>query len=163
MLVKAIFAAGGPSYSYVLVDPANNQDGGVPGGNIRQAILYNPARVSLVPGTAGAGNATSATALSVDATGNLQLSLSPGRIDPLNPAWTNSRKPLAATFNFNGRRVLVIVNHFNSKGGDEPLFGRFQPPVLGSATQRVQQATVVHDFVQQALDLDANARVICPG
>jgi predicted extracellular nuclease len=163
MLVKAIFAAGGPSYSYVLVDPANNQDGGVPGGNIRQAILYNAARVSLVAGTAGAGNATSATALSVDATGNLQLSLSPGRIDPLNPAWTSSRKPLAATFNFNGRRVLVIVNHFNSKGGDEPLFGRFQPPVLGSATQRVQQATVVHDFVQQALDLDANARVICLG
>jgi predicted extracellular nuclease len=163
MLVKAIFASGGPSYSYVLVDPANNQDGGVPGGNIRQAILYNPARVSLVSGTAGAGNATSATALSVDATGNLQLSLSPGRIDPLNPAWTSSRKPLAATFNFNGRRVLAIVNHFNSKGGDEPLFGRFQPPVLGSATQRVQQATVVHDFVQQALDLDANARVICLG
>ena len=163
MLVKAIFSAGGPSYSYVLIDPANNQDGGVPGGNIRQAILFNAARVSLVPGTAGAGNATSATALSADAAGNLQLSLSPGRIDPLNPAWTNSRKPLAATFNFNGRRALVIVNHFNSKGGDEPLFGRFQPPLLGSATQRVQQATVVHDFVQRALDLDANARVICLG
>ena len=119
--------------------------------------------MSLVPGTAGAGNATSATALSLDATGNLQLSLSPGRIDPLNPAWTNSRKPLAATFDFNGRRVLVIVNHFNSKGGDEPLFGRFQPPVLDSETQRVQQATVVHDFVQQALDLDANARIITLG
>ena len=163
MLTKAIFSAGGPSYRYVLVDPANNQDGGVPGGNIRQAILYNAARVSLVTGTAGAGNATSATALSLDATGNLQLSLSPGRIYPLNPAWTSSRKPLAATFNFNGRRVLVIVNHFNSKGGDEPLFGRFQPPILGSATQRVQQATVVHDFVQQALDLDANARVITLG
>src|SRR5262249_41162877 len=62
-----------------------------------------------------------------------------------------------------GQRVLVIVNHFNSKGGDEPLFGRFQPPVLASATQRVRQATVVHDFVQQALGLDANARVVCIG
>lgn len=163
MLVKAIYAAGGPSYSYVLVDPANNQDGGAPGANIRQAILYNAARVSLVPGTAGAGNATNATALSLDATGNLRLSLSPGRIDPQNTAWANSRKPLAAAFDFNGQRVLVIVNHFNSKGGDTPLFGRFQPPVLTSATQRVQQAAVVHGFVRAALELDANARVVCLG
>ena len=27
-----------------------------------------------------------------------------------------------------GKKVFVIANHFNSKGGDEPLFGRFQPP-----------------------------------
>ena len=26
----------------------------------------------------------------------------------------------------------MIANHFNSKGGDEPLFGRFQPPVRSS-------------------------------
>jgi predicted extracellular nuclease len=163
LLVQQIVAAGGPSYSYALVNPANNQDGGVPGGNIRQALLYNPSRVALVPGAAGAGNATTATALSLDGAGKVQLSLSPGRIDPTNSAWTSSRKPLAATFQFNGRRVLVIVNHFNSKGGDAPLFGRFQPPVLGSEPQRIQQAQVVHDFVQQALTLAADASVVCLG
>jgi predicted extracellular nuclease len=162
-LLNAIQTAGGPAYSYVTVDPVNDQDGGIPGGNIRQVIFYNPARVTFVPGTLGAGDATTPTALSTDAYGHVQLSLSPGRIDPNNSAWTTSRKPLAATFDFNGRRVLVIANHFDSKGGDEPLFGRFQPPVLGSAVQRVQQAQVEHDFIAQALNLDAGARVISLG
>src|SRR5262249_32868615 len=66
-------------------------------------------------------------------------------------------------FEFNHRRVLVIVNHFNSKGGDEPLFGRFQPPILASAVQRTRQARVVRDFVLQALALDADARIVCLG
>ena len=26
----------------------------------------------------------------------------------------------------------MIANHFNSKGGDDPLFGRFQPPIRSS-------------------------------
>jgi predicted extracellular nuclease len=162
-LLQAIASAGGPSYAYTEIDPANDADGGIPGGNIRQAILYNPARVTLVPGTSGAGDATTATALSADAQGRLQLSYSPGRIEPADAAWTDSRKPLAATFDFNGQRVLVIVNHFNSKGGDEPLFGRYQPPVLGSAVQRTQQAQIEHDFVQQALALDPSARVVALG
>jgi predicted extracellular nuclease len=162
-LLNAIQTAGGPAYSYVTVDPVNDQDGGIPGGNIRQVIFYNPARVTFVPGTIGAGDATTPTSLTTDAYGHLLLSLSPGRIDPNNAAWTTSRKPLAATFDFNGRRVLVIANHFDSKGGDEPLYGRFQPPVLGSAVQRVQQAQVEHDFIAQALSLDAGARVVSLG
>jgi predicted extracellular nuclease len=162
-LVQAIIDAGGPAYSYLVVDPLDDQDGGVLGGNIRQAILYNPARVTFVPGTQGAGDATTATALTADGNGRLRLTLSPGRIDPNNSAWTTSRKPLAATFDFNGRRLLMVVNHFNSKGGDEPLFGRYQPPVLSSATQRTQQAQVEHDFIAQALALDAGARIISVG
>jgi len=162
-MLGAIQAAGGPTYSYVEIDPVNDQDGGIPGGNIRQVIFYNPARVTFVPGTIGAGDATTPTALSTDAYGHVLLTLSPGRVDPNNAAWTTSRKTLAATFDFNGRRVLVIVNHFDSKGGDEPLFGRFQPPVLGSAVQRVQQAQVEHDFIEQALNLDPQARIVSLG
>ena len=162
-LLAAIAAEGGPAYAAVQVSPANNTDGGAPGANIRQGILYNPARVTFVPGTQGAGNATTATAVSRDSAGRLQLSHSPGRIAPASTAWNNSRKPLAATFDFNGRRLLVIVNHFNSKGGDEPLFGRFQPPILDTEAQRVQQAQVEHDFIAQALALDANARIVTLG
>jgi len=162
-MLNAIQTAGGPAYSYVEIDPVDDQDGGIPGGNIRQVIFYNPARVTFVPGTSGAGDATTPTALSTDAHGHVLLSLSPGRIDPNDGAWAASRKPLAATFDFNGRRVLVIVNHFDSKGGDEPLFGRFQPPSLGSAVQRVQQAQIEHDFIAQALSLDPGARVVSLG
>ena len=58
-----------------------------------------------------------------------QLTLSPGRIDAGRRAWTASRKPLAGEFRWRGRTVFAIGNHFSSKGGDDPLFGHFQPPV----------------------------------
>lgn len=48
MLTSAISAAGGPSYLSTGIDPANDADGGQPGGNIRQVFLYNPAAVTLV-------------------------------------------------------------------------------------------------------------------
>src|SRR5439155_459555 len=79
----------------------------------------------------------------------------PGPIDPTNSAFTTSRKPLAGELTFNGRTVFVIGNHFNSKGGDDPLFGPDQPPVLTSETQRNNQATVVKGFVQSILGIDA--------
>ena len=62
----------------------------------------------------------------VQLSGPADQNYSPGRIDPLNAAWTASRKPLAAEFTFRGKTYFVIVNHFNSKGGDSPLFGRLQ-------------------------------------
>ncbi len=92
-----------------------------------------------------------------------QLSFSPGRIDPTNPAFLNSRKPLAGEFRWNGRTLFVVGNHFNSKGGDDPLFGRVQPPVRSTEVQRHQQANVVADFVEQLLDADRRARVIVLG
>ena len=54
----------------------------------------------------------------------------------------------------------MIANHFNSKGGDDPLFGRFQPPTRISEAQRHQQAHVVHDFVDQILAADPDANVV---
>ena len=85
------------------------------------------------------------------------------RVDPGNAAWANSRKPLAGEFRMRGKKVFVIVNHFNSKGGDHPLLGRFQPPVRSSEVQRHAQAQVVNDFVDDILDADENANVIVLG
>src|ERR1700722_2185596 len=39
-LVNAIVAAGGPPHSWTEIDPVNDQDGGQPGGNIRQVTMY---------------------------------------------------------------------------------------------------------------------------
>ena len=51
MLIDAIVAAGGPTYVYVEILPAEpNSTGGEPGGNIRNGYFYNPDRVSLVAG-----------------------------------------------------------------------------------------------------------------
>ena len=61
------------------------------------------------------------------------------------------------------RCLLVVRPHFNSKGGDDPLFGRFQPPVRSSEVQRHQQAAIVRNFVQNILAVNANANVIVAG
>ena len=91
------------------------------------------------------------------------LQYSPGRIDPTNTAFNSSRKRLAGEFTFHGSRLFVIGNHFNSKGGDQPLFGHFQPPTLSSETQRTQQGQIVNNFVDAILAAGANANVIVLG
>ncbi|MFC7306622.1 endonuclease/exonuclease/phosphatase family protein [Streptomyces monticola] len=156
----AIEAAGGPAYDWRSVDPQNNKDGGEPGGNIRQVFLFNPDRVSFKdrPG----GDATTATDV-VRSGGRAALTHSPGRIAPADPAWADSRKPLAGEFTFRGRTVFVIANHFGSKGGDEGLTSHHQPPNRSSETKRLQQAKAVNTFVRKIQKVQKNADVVVLG
>lgn len=135
-LIAAIAAADGPTYQHVNVDPVDNADGGAPGGNIRVGYLYDPARVSFIDAV---------------------------RLDPANPAWDASRKPLAATFAYGGEEVVVINNHLKSKGGDEPLFGRFQPPTLHTEAQRIAQVSVLVEFVATLRAGNAHVKVVVLG
>jgi hypothetical protein len=160
-LVDAIVAAGGPTYAWRQIDPVNDQDGGEPGGNIRQVIMFRTDRGIAFVDRAGGGSTTPNTV--VGSGSGTQLQFSPGRIAPGDTAWSSSRKPLAAELTYQGRKLFVIVNHFNSKGGDDPLRGRFQPPVEVSATQRHQQATLVANFVSQIGSADPSANVIVLG
>ena len=64
---------------------------------------------------------------------------------------------------FQGRKVIVVANHFNSKGGDQSADGRFQPPNRASEVQRTQQATVLNAFVKDLLAADPNANVVLAG
>ena len=160
-LVAAIAAAGGPTYEWREIDPVDDQDGGAPGGNIRQVFLFRTDRgLSFVdrPG----GDSTTANAVLGSGAGT-HLLYSPGRIDPASSAWTTSRKPLAGEFDYRGHKLFVVANHFNSKGGDDPLRGRFQPPVQVTATQRHQQAHEVADFVSSISAGDPNADVVVLG
>ena len=162
-LTDAVVAAGGPRYSWREIDPVDDQDGGEPGGNIRVVFLFNPARVSFVDrGGTSANRSVTGTSV-VKSHGAAALTLSPGRIDPTNPVWTTSRKPLAGEFTFHGSPVLVIANHFDSKGGDQSADGRFQFPAQSSAVQRAGQAQVVHDFVERTLGVDKRANVVVLG
>ncbi|MFD2683182.1 chitobiase/beta-hexosaminidase C-terminal domain-containing protein [Bacillus seohaeanensis] len=155
-LIAKISELGGPTYAYTDIAPEDKQDGGVPGGNIRVGFLYNKDRVSLAEGTKG--TATQSVGFE-----NGSLTLNPGRIDPTNPAFNDSRKPLAAQFEFNGEPIIVVANHFNSKGGDLPLFGKVQPPVLGSEEQRMEIATIVNNFVKDIKTKDPDANIVLTG
>ena len=160
-LIDAIVAAGGPTYIYRQINPVDDQDGGEPGGNIRVGFLFRTDRGLAFVDRPGA---TPTTANSVvNAGGAPQLQYSPGRIDPTNAAFNSSRKPLAGEFTIAGQTIFVIANHFNSKGGDQPLFGRFQPPTRSSEVQRQQQAQIVAGFVSNILAIDPAAKIAVVG
>lgn len=161
-LIAAINSAGGPAYQWRSIDPQNNADGGAPGGNVRSGFLFRTDRgLSFVdrPG----GDATTPVIAVDDGTGHARLSISPGRLDPANPAWTDSRKPLAGEFTWNGRRLIVIADHWNSKSGDDPLFSAKQPPRAQSEPQRIAEAQVVAGFVKSVQAIEKDALVIVAG
>jgi uncharacterized protein len=160
-LIAAIQAAGGPTYDFRSIDPVNDQDGGEPGGNIRVGFLFRADRGLAFVDRPG-GTSTASTAV-VGSGSDTRLSFSPGRVDPANPAFNASRKPLAGEFTYNGHHLFVVANHFNSKGGDDPLFGHLQPPTQVTEAQRTQQAKVVHDFVAGIETADPDAEVVVLG
>ncbi|KAI0661501.1 endonuclease/exonuclease/phosphatase [Cubamyces menziesii] len=169
-LVDAIKkASGGVVYHFVNIDPEDNKDGGAPGGNIRVAYLslclinteesWRPERVSLVPGTIG--NATIATQPVIVKNGQVELSHNPGRIDPLHPAWEETRKPLAAAWQTaTGERFYTVNVHFSSKRDSSSAQGDARPPVNGHAERRQSQANVTATFVRSLLEFAPDASVI---
>jgi predicted extracellular nuclease len=159
-LAGALNTATGRSYAWVSVTPSNNTDGGQTGGNIRQAFMYDSARVSF-SGVVGA--AADAMTASADANGQIVFNLGAGRVDPGNSAWASSRKPLVTEFTVDGQQLIVIANHFNSKGGDEPLYGPNQPPNNVSEVQRLQQAQVLGSFVAGLLAINPHANIVVTG
>jgi len=136
-LVDAIVAAGGPRYEFAdNTFIGNGTSGGQPGGNIRNAFLYNPERVELVEDSLR----------TVD-----------------DAAFAGSRLPLIADFTFQGESVTVVNNHFSSKGGSQPLFGANQPPVNGSEDERLAQAEAVRGFVEATLAADPDTNLVVLG
>jgi hypothetical protein len=163
-LVAAIVAAGGPRYAVAQIDPVDGADGGAPGGNIRNAFLYDPRRVRFVPRPGG--DAARPVAIGEDG----MLDINPGRIAPLDPAWSQGpggfsggRKPLAATFEIGGRRLVLIAAHLKSRSEDQPLFGRIQAPAEPTAVQRLAQAEAIAGFVRALTRADPLAGIAVLG
>lgn len=156
-LIAAVRVAGGPAYEFCQVSPADNMDGGQPGGNIRVAFLYNANRVSFE--RRGKASAQDNAALGEDG----RLILNPVRIVPSNNAFERSRKPLVGEFSFNGHRILLINCHLNSKRGDSSVWGTTQPPIFRSEKQRNLQAEVIEGFVDKVFTSDPHANVLALG
>lgn len=152
--------AGGPEYQFRDIPPADNQDGGELGGNIRVGFLFRTDRgLQFID----RGGNSSAGAEPVADAGDIELTQSPGRIQPNAGAFYDSRKPLVGEFSFQGHKIIVIGAHLNSKGGDTALYGLYQPPRLDSERQRIQQAAIIQRFVAQIQVLDHEALVVVAG
>ncbi len=123
-LIAAVQRAGGPQYRWLDIPPASEADGGQPGGNIRNAYLYDPQRVSFVEGS-------------------LQ------RLGEGSPAFEGSRKPLAARFRLaSGTGELEVVNvHLASKRHQNGLFAPEAPGFDSREALRVQQAELIGEHL----------------
>ncbi|KAK7048300.1 DNase I-like protein [Favolaschia claudopus] len=163
-LVQAIANASNVTYSWVDIDPVDGQDGGQPGGNIRQAYLYRPEKLHLVQTPAViAGGALNATKV-IGNIGKPLLNLNPGRVDPTNAAWNDSRKPLAAQWTTASGHDLFTVNlHLSSKGGSSTSQGDARPPVNKPVAQRTNQVQTVANFVKSILFRNPLANIVVAG
>jgi predicted extracellular nuclease len=144
-LRQAIAAAGGPQYASFDVAPANGRPGGAPGGNIRNAFLYNPHRVRLL-------SSRSLTASVLAAAGA-----------PDSLAFRDSRDPLEGVFEFRGRQLRIVGNHLSSRFGSTSVFGAVQPFVQAGEAARAAQTRALHDYAAHRLAADPEARVIVLG
>ncbi|KAI0714015.1 DNase I-like protein [Cerioporus squamosus] len=164
-LVTKVASAGNASstYSFLEIAPQDDMDGGEPGGNIRQAYLFNSTKFNLVPGSP-AGGALDATEPLLGADGKVTLTFNPGRIDPANAAWNASRKPLVAAWETpSGVRFFTINLHLTAKLDGSSTQGDARPPVNGGVDQRIAQVETIAAFVQDLLSLDPNANIIVGG
>jgi predicted extracellular nuclease len=163
-LVRAIEVAGGVSYDVRSIDPEDGADGGQPGANIRNAFLFNPRRVGF-PDRGERGEEAEAMIAGSSFTGS-----NPGLIAAHDPAFARredgrggSRKPLIGEFRFAGRSLYLVNLHLVSKGGDDPFFGRRQPPRAASTDHRLAQAEAVARFVDRLLEGNPEAQVVVLG
>lgn len=138
MIVRAIEAAGGPRYEWFDIPPENGQDGGQPGGNIRNGFLYRQDRVK------------------VDLDGV-------ERVGEGDPAFDRSRKSLAATFEMGGRRLLIVNNHLASRRGSSPWTADLEIPVVGKEAERRGQAERLFAYVEERRAADPNLDVLFIG
>jgi hypothetical protein len=118
---------GGPDYDWADIPPERGADGGQPGGNIRNAFLYNPARVELLGPTLR-------------------------RIGVHAPAFEGSRKPLMARFRvLSSGAELVIVNvHLASKRHQYCIFAPEHPCHDPREQARIRQAEIIREALTEA-------------
>ncbi len=144
-LALAIRDAGGPEYRFFDVAPADGRQGGAPGGNIRNAFLYAPDRVTLIS----------------------YESLTPARLAeagiPDTAAFRDSRDPLVGVFRRGGRRITLVNNHLSSRFGSTPAFGAVQPFVQAGEEARAAQVVALRAYAGWLLTADPSAAVVVLG
>lgn len=140
-IIDSIDCGEGFDYRPLNIDPLNHHEGGVPGGNIRVAMIYNAKRVGF--NYRPSSGPLEDTRILPDGT----LSSNPGRVFPQDIAFKGTRKSIVAQFEFKGEKVYVIGNHFNSKLGDSSAWSAIQPVTLGSEERRARLAAKINEFV----------------
>jgi predicted extracellular nuclease len=146
-IIDEIAARSAVEYAYSQIDPMNNQDGGIPGGNIRSIILYREDKGIFLD----------------ENPDNNYFSTNPRLIEEGHWRFAGTRKPLAALFEKDGVPFVVIAVHLTSRNADSPLFGNLQPIEKPEELERNEQAALVNQFASRFLGRFPDTRVIVAG
>ncbi len=139
VLADRVNAAAGTNYQAVSFETSD-------GRGIEPGFLWDADRVTLVDAY------------------QLTDAIMPGVAAAFGPSSPSpGREPIVGVFEVDGREIIIVGNHFKSKGGDEPLFGVNWPPDRITEAQRKAQARVVREFVNAILDADPDAWVLVAG
>jgi len=124
-LIEAIKHLCDVEYRWVDIPPAVGADGGQPGGSIRNAYLYNPARVDLVKD-------------------------SERLIGVSEAAFEGSRKPLVVHFRekTTGHELACVNVHLASKRHQYSIFAPAQPGFDERLPIRVRQAEIIGEQLE---------------
>lgn len=125
-LARQIRQLSGCSYEWIDCPPIVGEDGGQPGGNIRNGYLYRADRVEWVDGRVT-------------------------RLGETDSAYDGSRKPVVATFRLrSGGKPVVAVNvHLASKRNQHSIFAPEQPGHDPREVQRVAQCALIARALSQ--------------
>lgn len=145
------------NYQFINIDPISHQEGGKPGGNIRVAMIYNQERVQFRP--KDQADADDESIIGFDG----HLRKNPGRVYPTDPTFNHTRKSLVAEFEFKGKTLFVIGNHFNSKLGDSSFYSNKWPIRFRSEIKRSDLASKIHNFVAKLTKVNPKAGIIVLG
>lgn len=165
-LINTIVAQGGPTYTAIDAPPVDGQEGGAPGGNIRNAYLYladqvTPTAVNnLVLAADGIYDYPTAQRIG---TGDANFSATRKSV-PVE--WSPSGFTAAE-----GGTFYTVANHFSSKGGSDPLYGTslgqplYNENLDSGATKREAQGAALNAFVDGVLadGISTNDKIIALG
>ncbi len=156
-LADWIEEVGGPRYAFVDNPPQNDQDGGIPGGNIRSVLLFRLDRdLKLAEPDSGIQG------FEVN-DGEIKFSRNPLRIGEFSEAFYGSRKPAAWLLTQNGYPVVVLSMHLVSQGKNDPLWGRNQPILRPEENQRILQTQFIAEFSKKIQSDTLNVPILLVG
>ncbi len=131
LLIRSIEFLGGSQYEWIDIPPESGEDGGQPGGNIRNGYLYRPDRIELIKASVK-------------------------RLAENDEAYDGSRKPLQATFKQieTGQELIIINVHLASKRHQQSLFSPGQPGLDPKEEIRMKQAEIIEKISQKLREIN---------
>ena len=148
-------------YEFINVDPFELSEGGQPGGNIRVSVMYNQDKLDFEY----RGDPSKFGAHSIPLKDGM-LSVNPGRVFPLDPAFRRSRRSPVMQFSLKSKpeeQIYLIGAHLNSKLGDIDFWGNRQPAVQLSDDRRSAMSAKLNEMVRWIEQENSEANIIVLG